>query len=71
MAVNGPSEAALGLAVASAPGKVEQAKTEAFVESAVAGGPPKDLQNIGIGLHAHLAAHLSALGTGININSSG
>lgn len=71
MAVNGPSEAALGLAVASAPNPIEQNKTQAFAESAQSGGPPKDLQNIGIGLHAHLAAHLSALGTGLNINSSG
>ena len=71
MAVSGPSEAALGLVNASAPSPVESHKTSAFAEGTVTGGPPKDLQNIGVGLHAHLAAHLASLGAGININSSG
>jgi hypothetical protein len=71
MAVSGPSEAALGLVNASAPSPVESHKVQAFAEGAATGGAPKDIQNIGIGLHAHLSAHLATLGAGININSSG
>ena len=71
MAISGPSEAALGLVNASPPSSIEYDKTAAFTEGSVVGGPQKALQQIGEGLHAHLAAHIATLGVGININSAG
>ena len=65
------SQSALGLVNVSTPEPVEENKQAAFRDTAVNGGPPQDLVNIGAGLHAHLAADIATHGVGLNINSAG